>query len=125
MKEIKVSDGGRRFSLLLKEDIGLLTELHYAEEPAHVIFISWWKQQCSLRKIPYTYGVAEPQGHRIVKKLLEKHSLEELQELAIHCMLEHGDRLRENPAHFAFFSSLRQQLVDELKEEGSNEKRTV
>ena len=117
MREIRVSDGGRHFSLLLKEDVEL-TELHFAEEPAHVIFISWWKKQCSLRKIPYTYRVAEPQGHRIVKKLLEKHSLEELQELAIHCMLEHGDRLRENPAHFAFFSSVRQQLVQELKEAG-------
>lgn len=117
MKEIRVSDGGRRFSLLLREDVNLPL-LQVEEQPAHNRFISWWKEQCKLRQIPYSYGVAEPQGHRIVKKLLEKHSLKELQELAIHCMLEHGDRLRENPAHFAFFSSVRQQLVDELKESG-------
>jgi hypothetical protein len=78
--------------------------------------VAWWRAQCQKRGIPYPYRTAEPQGIRIIRRLLERHTFEELQELAVHFMLDHGDRLREDPNHFAIFASLLETMQEELRE---------
>ena len=116
MKSITISDGGNRFTLLIREDVDL-PPLPIQEQPAHIRFLNWWKEECRKRGIEYVYRVAEPQGHKIIQSLLKKHSIEELQELANHCFLDHGGKLREQPYHFAIFASLVPTMKQELKRE--------
>lgn len=116
MKTLTVSDAGHRYLLLVKEDADL-PALPTKEEPLHQQFLSWWRGQCERMGIPYTFRVAEPQGIRIIQSLLKKHTLEELQELGRHFLLDHGDRLREDPRHFSIFASLVPTMKQELKRE--------
>lgn len=80
-------------------------------------FMGWWRGQCERMGIPYVFRVAEPQGVRIIQSLLKKHTLEELQELALHFLLDHGDRLREDARHFSIFASMVPTMQQELKRE--------
>lgn len=116
MKTLVVSDSGHRYLLLVREDADL-PALPQKEEPLHVQFLNWWRSQCERMGIPYVFRVAEPQGHRIIQALLKKHSLEELQELGTHFLLDHGDRLRDDPRHFSIFASLVPTMEKELKRE--------
>ncbi len=115
MKTLIVLDAGHRFSVGVREDIAT-PELTVEGQPAHSRFITWWRDECSNRGIPYEYQVAEPQGHRIVRHLLKNHSLERLQELARHFFLDHGDKLRNDPRHFSLFASLITHMEAELHE---------
>ena len=117
MKSIIISDSGNRYILLIREDVDL-PPLPEQEQPAHIRFLNWWKDECRKRGIDYVYRVAEPQGHRIIQSLLKKHSIEELQELANHFFLDHGDKLREDNRHFAIFASLVPTMKQELKRDG-------
>ncbi len=111
---VTVRDGQHRFIVDVREDTDV-PDMPTPDRPAPARFIDWWRGECSTRNIPYAYGVAEPQGHRIVRSLLKKYSLERLQELARHFFLDHGDRLRENPNHFAIFTSLIGHMEGELR----------
>lgn len=116
MKTLTVSDGGHRYLLLVNEEADL-PALPKKEVPPHMLFLNWWREQCGRMNIPYTYRVAEPQGIRIIQSLLKKHTVEELQELATHFLLDHGDRLRADPRHFSIFASLVPTMQKELKRE--------
>jgi hypothetical protein len=117
LKSITVSDGGHRFSVQVREDVEL-PALPKVEKPPHARFLDWWRSECSKMNIPYTWRIAEPQGIRIIQSLLKKHSLDELQELGTHFLLDHGDRLREDPRHFSIFASLVPTMQKELKRDG-------
>ncbi len=116
MKTLTVSDGGHRFSLHVREDIDI-PETTVDEKPQHMQLLDWWRAECRRRKISYPYTVAEPMGIRVIQSLLKKHTLAELKALAHHFFLDHGDRLREDPRHFAIFAS----LVDTMKAELSDQ----
>lgn len=115
MKTLTVSDGGHRFQLLLREDVDL-PAVAVREEPAHMRFIAFWRDQCKKRSISYVYRVAEPQGIRIVQSLLKKYTFEELQQLAHHFFLDYGERLRSDGRHFSLFASLVETLKGELRD---------
>ncbi len=118
MTTLTILDAGHRFTVQVKE--GALTPALAVEDvPNHIRFITWWKQECKNRGIPYEYRVAEPQGHAIVRVLVRTRSLERLQELARHFFLDYGDKLRENPNHFALFTSLIAHMEGELPEKDS------
>ena len=91
------------FSLLINEGFDL-PHLAVSQEPANVRFLGWWKAKCRERNIPYAYRVAEPQGLRIVKNLLNKYSYEELQKLSIWLMQDDIEGLRGNPNHFVILA---------------------
>ena len=116
MKSLTISDGGHRFLLSVKEDVEL-PALPKQEKPPHVRFMDWWRGECGKMDISYEYRVAEPQGVRIVQSLLKRHTLDELQELATHFLLDHGGRLRSDPRHFAIFASMVPTMQKELKRE--------
>ena len=116
MKTISLSDGGHTYQLRIREDVEL-PPLPTREEPAHMRFISWWRSECRKMGISYSWTVSEPQGIRIIQSLLKKHDLNELQKLARHFFLDHGDRLRSDPRHFSIFSSLLETMRQELKRE--------
>ena len=113
MKSMTVSDGGHVFTIIVREDVDLpdLPDV----EPPHLRFLTWWKGKCGELGIPYQYRTAEPQGHRILKRLFQKHTFEELQELAMVFFLNYGERLQEDPNHFAIFASMLTILEEELK----------
>ena len=113
VKTIVISDGGHRFVVQLKEDVDLpdLPE----EEPAHLRFMQWWREEAKRANIPYSFRVSEPQGHKIIQNLLRTHTIEELKKLAVHFFLDYGERLRNNPYHYAIFSSLIEHMEGELK----------
>ena len=115
MKSLTVLDAGHRFTVGVKEGPGLAL-IATDDVSATVRFLNWWRGECDTRGIPYAYRVAEPQGHRIIRQLLKKHSLERLQELARHFFLDHGDKLRENPNHFALFTSMLGHMEAELQD---------
>lgn len=112
MKTIRLNDNGNILTLHVREDVEL-PALVVEEKPAHVQFIEWWRGQAKQRGVEYQYGIAEPQGHRIVQKLLGRYTLDRLKGLGVACFLTHGDKLREYPGHFAYFAS----QVDKLAEE--------
>ena len=115
MSELTIKDAGRRFVIQFNaaEDDGPIP----IEQPAHLRFIEWWRGQCKDRSIPYQYGIAEPQGVRIIKQLLKTNDYGELQRIAVRFFLDHGSRIREDPNHFAIFTS----LVDVVKQELARE----
>jgi len=113
VKTLTVLDAGHRFSVGVREDIAI-PELTTEEQPAHSRFIVWWRDECKSRGIPYAYAVAEPQGHTIVRHLLKTRSFEHLQELARHFFLDYGEKVREDPNHFAIFTSLVEHMEGEL-----------
>ncbi len=116
MKTLVISDSGHRFILSLDETADL-PELPVQEKPAHQRFMAWWRAECGKMGIEYSWKTAEPQGHRIVQSLLKKHTLEDLQELARHFLLDQGDKLRTNPQHFVLFASQIGNMKHELKRE--------
>lgn len=116
MKSLSVSDGGHKHQLLLREDVDL-PALPTPEEPAHMQYLAWWKKECGKMGLTYEYRIAEPQGIRIIQSLLKKNTIAELKELGRHFLLDHGDKLRTNPNHFAIFSSLLGSMKQELKRE--------
>jgi hypothetical protein len=116
LKSLTVSDGGHRYLLLVREDANL-PALPEKEVASHTRFMNWWREQCGRMGIPYVYRVAEPQGIRVIQSLLKKYTLEELQELALHFLLDHGDRLRDDPRHFSIFASLVPTMKQELTRE--------
>lgn len=117
MKSLVVNDGGHCYLVLLKEETNL-PALPVKEGPPHIVFLNWWRRQCTLRSIPYTYRVAEPQGIRIIQSMLKKHTIGELQELANHFMLDHGELLRSDPRHFSIFAGMVPTMQKELRREG-------
>ena len=113
---LTVSDSGHRYNLLVRTDVDVPAPA--AEEaPQHQQFIEWWRAECRRRNIPYTFRVAEPQGHRIVLALLRKHTLRELKGLAKSFFLDYSEQIIEDPHHFVIFSSLVTRLKAELKQE--------
>lgn len=113
MPELTIKDAGRQFVVQFNaavDDGPILSD-----QPApHLRFIKWWKKQCEDRGIPYQYGVAEPQGIRIIKQLLRTHGYEELQIIAVRFFLDHGSRIRTDPNHFAIFTSMVEVVKQEL-----------
>lgn len=115
MTTLTISDAGHRFQVQVREDVDLPAP-STSGIPTHMQFLHFWRLQCSSRDIPYTWSIAEPQGIRIVRSLLRKHTIEELQKLAIHCFFDHGDKLRANPHHLAIFASLVETMKGELRD---------
>jgi len=115
-RALTISDGGHLFSVTLREDVELPT-LPTKEAPPHMRFIDWWREQCYKMGITYEYRVAEPQGIRIIQSMLKRRSLGDLQELATHFLLDHGNKLKEDPRHFVVFASMADTMEQELKRE--------
>lgn len=111
---LTVSDGGHLFDVSLREGVELPALPEKVQAP-HQKFLSWWREQCSYAGITYEYRVAEPQGIRIIQQMLKKRDIGRLQELATHFFLDYGQRLREDPRHFAIFASLVDTLDHEMK----------
>ncbi len=103
MKTVTVIDSGHVFTLLVHRDD--LPDIPVAEEPAKIRFIKWWKTKCAERSIPYEYGIAEPQGLRIIANLLKRYEYRRLQELAIHLIQERIEDFRANPNHFILLAT--------------------
>lgn len=115
MNSLIISDGGHRFLVMLREG-GDLPALPEQDAPPHLAFIAWWRRECSRMRIPYEFRVAEPQGIRIIRSLLKRHTVEELEELGRHFLFDYGERLHEDPRHFAIFASMVPKLQEELKQ---------
>ena len=113
-KSLTVSDGGHLFEVSLREDAELPPLPEKAPAP-HQRFLDWWREQCYNAGITYEYRVAEPQGIRIIQQMLKKRDIGRLQELATHFFLDYGDKLREDPRHFAIFASMVNKIDHELK----------
>lgn len=117
LSSLTVTDGSARYSVVLRDTDDVPT-MELVEKPGHQQFLEWWREYAGQMHIPYSWGAAEPQGIRIVKHLLETHSIEELKSLAVHFFLDHGDRLREDARHFALFASMLPVLKEELSARG-------
>lgn len=105
-----MTDGATRYTVLVRESA--LPEMGLPDKPAHLLFIEWWREYCiRVHLPPPSRG---PESLQVVKRLLEHNNLDELKRLAVHCILDYGERLKDNPHHFPIFASLLPTLKGEL-----------
>lgn len=113
MKTLVVSDGGARYTLLVRDDADI-PQMTMPSLPPQREFLGWWQEYAQQMHIPYN-AFAEPRNLAVIRRLLLGHTTEELKELAVHFMLDHGERLRTEPNQIILFASMLSQLKEELR----------